>query len=653
MAEPSVDGPVQAGPFSALLADGALRDIRLLGYRALDAVYVAVRDSYWNTIPGSVSVFRYVQNINGFTATWHCVHRAADVEFAWRGRIEANRQQIAFRMDGEAFSEFETNRIGFCLLHPIELTGTPVEVLDQGTTVFPVRVSPGPILTGASGMSYQAGPGARLGISFTGGRMETEDHRNWTDPGWKTYTPPLADPAPWRMRPGDRICQEVILRGSIAPGTRPLPVSDVASLRLGQADGVMPELGIVTDGREVASLRRLAPDVIHIQLTEDEDWRARLTLAADGAAQISVALIGTSPAWLAACARALPPVVAVGVFAPPDGIAPVGAARIVREQLPPGVPVGGGSLLHFAELNRGAAARDPDWDFIMFPVTAQVHHTDDGSVMSTVLGQGPAVRDASDGLPVIVGPVSLRRRAGQFAPASPQDPRDPRECEPVGVAWLCASTIAMHAAKRIIFLNPAAAGDPADGDCAEAERVFSTLARLAGRPVLRVECDRRRVAALAVHRTDDTPLLVVSNLTPGPLTIRLGRRTWTLRGYETAVLDSTQLPAADGHRSGRQACGWRARQGSSLVRRAVSAPPPRAPSPPRAPRSASSTGTRPRCPNWRRASMAPACRCQPMSRTRHRSRRPSRSGAGTTNKPTSSTSAPDSSYTARTVRLAT
>jgi D-apionolactonase len=557
--------PVRAGPLSAVLADGALRDVRLLGYRALDAVYVAVRDSAWNTIPGSVSDFRMAGNNEGCTATWHCVHRAADVEFAWRGSIEASGTEIAFRLEGEALSEFEINRIGFCLLHPIELTGTVIEVAypdgGHGPAVFPVQVSPGPILTGASGLSYQAGPGARLGISFTGGRLETEDHRNWTDPGWKTYTPPLADPAPWRMRPGDRIRQAVTLRARsghrAAPAAQPPPASEVASLRLGPADGVLPELGVVTGGRDGPSLRRLAPSVIHIQLNDGEDWRARLALAADRAAQLggqlSVALVGPDPAWLAACARVLPelaaPVVAVGVFAPPDGIAPAGAARLVREQLPPGVAVGGGSLLHFAELNR-AAARDPDWDFVMFPVTPQVHHTDDASVLSTILGQEPAVRDAAGGLPVIVGPVSLRRRTGQFTPASPDDPRDPRECEPAGIAWLCATVIAMHAAEKIIFLNPAvgapdtagqpAASEPAASDCAGAERVFATLARLAGQPVLRVECDRRRLAALAVRRPGAPPLLVVSNLTPGPLTIQLGHRTWTLRAYEAAVLDTGQ-----------------------------------------------------------------------------------------------------------------
>jgi D-apionolactonase len=589
--------PIQAGPFSALLADGALRDIRLLGYRALDGVYVAVRDRDWNTIPGTVTDFRYAPTPagGGFTASWQCVHRGPGIEFGWHGSIAASPREITVRLAGEALSEFETNRIGFCFLHPIELTGTAIELVfpdgDRGTAVFPVRVSPGPILTGACGLAYEAGPGARLEIAFAGGRLETEDHRNWTDPGWKTYSPPLGDPAPWRMRPGDRVSQAVTLRASTVPGAvvpevQALASTEAVSLRLGPADGVMPELGIVLD-RQALNLSALAPTVLHVELTEGEDWRARLASAAERAAcaggKLSVAVTGTDPAWLAACGRALSevdqPVAAVGVFAPPDGIAAIGAARLVRAQLAPGVMVGGGSRLHFAELNR-AAERDPDWDFVMFPVTPQVHHADDDSVLCTVLGQEPAVRDASGGLPVIVGPVSLRRRTGQFTPASPDDPRDPRECEPLGVAWLCASVIAMHAAEIIIFRNPAAGGpatvsgpasggEPATGggsapspggglaagDCGEVERVFARLAGLAGQSVRRVECDRRRVAALVVHQADGPPLLIVSNLTPHPVTVRLDQWSWPLRGYEAAVLDTCQLPAQLSTRGGKRAAG--------------------------------------------------------------------------------------------------
>jgi D-apionolactonase len=550
------------GGFSAVFADGALRDIRLLGHRALDGVYVAVRDPGWNTIPGSVRDVRVASD--GFAASWYCHHRGSGIEFGWHGSVVAAGQELTFRMDGEAFSEFDTNRIGFCLLHPIELAGTAIEATAAGgerwTTAFPERISPGPILTGAAGLSYPVGPGVRVEIGFTGGSLETEDHRNWTDPGWKTYTPPLADPAPWRMRPGDRISQTLTLRGTTAPRARPLPPATQADeLRIGPPEGAMPHLSIVFDPR-ARNLSRLAPNVLHVELTADSDWRALLAASANRAValgcELSVALTGLSVAltggdrtWLASCAQALAelrqPVAAVTVLAAADGIAPPGAAAIVRQRLP-SVPVGGGSRLHFAELNR-AANRDPDWDFVAFPVTPQVHHTDDVSVLATVRGQEAAGRDGAvlaRGRPVRVGPVSLRQRIGPFSPASPSDPCDPRECGPGGVAWLCASVVAMHTAAAITFLNPActtgvdAPDERGAGDeCREFERVFAKLASLAGQPVLRVESDRRRIAALAVARGGRPPLLIAANLTPEPMTIRLDHRIWRLRGYEVLAQD--------------------------------------------------------------------------------------------------------------------
>jgi hypothetical protein len=556
------DIQVRSGPFTSVLTGGALRDIRLLGYRALDAVHVAVRDRDWNTIPGVISDFQYVPRPGGFAASWYSRHHRGDVDFGWQGRVEADQQEISFRVDGTALGEFDTNRIGVCLLHPAELTGTEIEVAfadgSTGTASFPYHVSPRPVVTGAAGLSYETGPGARLGLRLDGGLLETEDHRNWTDPGWKTYTPPLSESGPRRMRPGDRISQVVTLTGSTAASAAPPPPEtepdgETVELRLGSAAGVLPALGMVLAAGgepELESLRRMRPALLHVELREVDDVPTRLDLAADQAAQIgsklSVALIGPDRGWLANCGRGLSalrlPIAAVGVFEPPTGIAAPRAAGLVRRELHcghPGTPVGGGSMLHFAELNR-AASRDPDWDFAAFPVTAQAHHTDDSLVMSTVLGQRAAVRDASaltGGRPVVVGPASLRARRTPTCPGRPGDPRDPRESEPMGAAWLCASVAAMHAAGMIMFLNPLVDASGVVSEQAGIESVAARLAGLAGQPIAEVDGDPRRVAALAVRRPGRAPLLMAANLSPHPVRVRLDQRAWSLEGYGTAIVE--------------------------------------------------------------------------------------------------------------------
>jgi D-apionolactonase len=547
-----------AGALSMVLAAGELRDVRVLGYRALDAVYVAVRDTGWNTVPGQVSRFRYRPQGGGFVASWQVRHRAGGIAFDWRGIVAADGEGLVFRMDGTARAEFEANRIGFCLLHPPELAGAGVQVSfpggKTGTSSFPLHVSPGPVLTGATGLGYQAGPGARLTVAVTGGLLETEDHRNWTEAGWKTYTPPLADPAPRRMRRGEQISQVVRLTGTVRPRAVPArPQDDPIELRVGAPDGVLPTVGVTLAAGtepELATLSRMRPGVLHTGLWAGGGWPARLALAADRAAQLdselSVALTGADPGWLADCGTALAalpqPPAAVSVFAAPDGIAPPGAAAVVRRELHrghPGVPVGGGSILHAAELNR-ADSRDPDWDFLSFPVTAQAHHTGDGLVMSTILGQEPAIRCAltlAAGRRVVACPVSLRPRDTPFTPPDPEDRADPRESTRFGAAWLCASLITMHAASMIVFLNPlvdgsGVAGPDAAGDL---ERLMATLAGLAGQPVLRVTTDPRRVAALAVGRPGGRLLLVAASLSPDPVTVRFGGRTWPLPGYGTVI----------------------------------------------------------------------------------------------------------------------
>lgn len=546
---------LNVGPFSALLADGELRDIRLLGHRAIDAIYVRVRGPRWATIPGVLSNLRCSSSGLGFTASWDCLHRGAGIEFGWHGSITASGQDITFRLDGQALTEFDTRRIGFCFLHPAELAGTAITVASgDGETMaqFPARVSPHPILTGATALSYEVSPGARIDIDLGGELLETEDHRNWTDPGWKTYSPPLAEPAPRRMRQGDRVSQTLVLRGSTAPGaTSATDASETVELSLGPADGVLPGLGIVfADGGEdeARSLLRLAPTVLYVELAEGADWRGRLARAAAMATRIgstlSAGLAGADPGWLAAVATALAELDqalgTVAVFSPLAGITPDGAAGIVRRLLP-GVPVGGGTRLHFGELNRGGPQRESrDWDFAAFAVTPQAHHTDDASVLATIRGQEPALTGASTllgGAPVVVGPVSLRKRTGSFAPASPLDVGDPRECQPLGIAWLCATVITMHAASCLIFLNPAvdASGVSEAGD--GVEEIFAELATLAGRPVQRVRSDPRRVAALAVGGQAGPPRLVLSNLTPSPVTVRLGDRSWLLDGYEARICD--------------------------------------------------------------------------------------------------------------------
>jgi D-apionolactonase len=128
----------------------------------------------------------------------------------------------------------------------------------------------------------------------------------------------------------------------------------------------------------------------------------------------------------------------------------VKVARHSLLMVSPGVPVGGGTPFNFAELNRN---RPPagSMDVLTFAVSPQVHARDDLSIMENLEAQADVVRtirDVAPGVPVSVGPVTLRPQ-GELTAASVTIPGpvayelppvvDPRQAGLVGACWTLGS----------------------------------------------------------------------------------------------------------------------------------------------------------------------------------------------------------------------
>ena len=124
----------------------------------------------------------------------------------------------------------------------------------------------------------------------------------------------------------------------------------------------------------------------------------------------------------------------------------VGRARHWLTPLLPGVPIGGGTVGNFAELNRH---RPPPgtMDVVAYPVNPQVHATDDLTLMENAACHGDTVRTArsfAGGAHIAVGPVTLHRRADPFAAGKGGDgdeaiAADPRQRLVTAAAWTFAS----------------------------------------------------------------------------------------------------------------------------------------------------------------------------------------------------------------------
>ena len=86
----------------------------------LRRIYVAVRDRNWETVPPRRGDERLEVRDDSFRITYHAEHIEGDIDFRWRAEILGETDgTIRFHMDGRAHSTFLSNRIGFCILHPI------------------------------------------------------------------------------------------------------------------------------------------------------------------------------------------------------------------------------------------------------------------------------------------------------------------------------------------------------------------------------------------------------------------------------------------------------------------------------------------------------------------------------------------------------
>ncbi len=535
-----------AGELCAVFEDAALASVRVAGRPALDRVYVAVRDADWRTIPGTVLASRTVRTDAGPAVEFEVRNELGDIDFRWRGVVEATATGFRFTMDGVAQTSFDANRIGFCLLHPQELKGRPARVRSprgELTGTFPERISPHQLFTDVEQMIYEVGGGARLEIAFDGELFETEDHRNWSDPGWKTYCRPLSAPKPVRHRAGQHVRQAVELRahGSASAAVKQLPTAtrgrasdQTAQVTVGTAvTGTVPRLGLGASclpdpGRaEREAVRQLRPAYLHVELEDGTDWPGRLEAAAGEAADLNVPLdvalvaeAGRVSAMAGRLARTPASFGRISVFSPVRHTTEAGTVVALRHAGLT-VPCGGGSRAHFAEINRGEFDLET-WDFATYGLSPQVHHADDESILATPEAVADGLRHArvlAGGRPVVAGPVTLRPRFNAAAdgpdrlPAADDDgpDADERQHSWLAAVYLAAAFPSLVGATAVTAYRTIGRRGvvTADGDLSPAARVVSALTALAGVDV-RVTQSTGGLTALAAAAASGLRIMIAN-----------------------------------------------------------------------------------------------------------------------------------------------
>jgi D-apionolactonase len=239
-----------AGPVTATLEDGQLRWIKLGDTEVIRAIAFLIRDRIWSTCPPEISNLRIDENGGGFVVTFDALTRTSDGDLPWHAEFRGTPDgTIRCTAVARPEQDFLTCRTGFVILHPLAgVTGRPMEIEHVDGTVerteAPQLIDPAQPFLDVRAMTHEPVPGVRAMLRMEGDTWETEDHRNWSDASFKTYSRPLALPWPYKIPGGTEVRHTVTLsfagRLPSAPGSEGGPVR----ITLGREAGTMPRLGL-------------------------------------------------------------------------------------------------------------------------------------------------------------------------------------------------------------------------------------------------------------------------------------------------------------------------------------------------------------------------------------------------------------------------
>lgn len=569
----------RSGPWSLELRDDEFADIAYEGHVVLRSVRAVVRDRNWDT--AALIVDRV--DTSGLALTLHVRSSGLGSDLSGIVRAEVRSGgRLRVLTDLESQTEFATNRTGLVVLHPPTLAGTAMHVRHSDGAVahsrFPADISPHQPAFDIAGLSWSHN-GLDVDVRFAGDVFEMEDQRNWTDASYKTYSRPLALPFPYSIAAGERVVQWIDV--AVSGTTADVQPDAVTRIRLEEGPP-LPAIGVSAstapdpepayrpgsdDGAWPASV------LVELDLAT-RNWRAALDRAAGSAASVPRATVdaGAAPRDDARVARPLDvrfvlddddparideaahalrglPVTRVTAFhatGPARHVSDIEAIGLLRHALTEAgvdADVVGGVRSHFTELNREHHRLPRGLDGIVFSSTPLFHSSSTAQLVESLQVQrlvaAQGVRIAA-GLPVHIGPISLRPHFNDVAttpPAMPEhddlrdgygsaltDAVDARQEAPELAAWTVASAAAL-AVPGVATLAYFEEWGPrgvrtADGGALPVLHAVSALAELSAATGLRGDSTDGLVWALGA-RTDAGDTVLVANLDRTPRSVEV------------------------------------------------------------------------------------------------------------------------------------
>jgi hypothetical protein len=598
---------LRAGPLTVELENGNLRYVRYRGIEVLRAISFLVRDRNWATYGAVIDNLKVGQGPDDFTVGYDATCKDASQELRYSATIRGRGDgSLRFEVDGQAISDFLTNRAGFVVLHPLEgVAGAPAEVTHTDGTVeqtrFPRLISPSQPIFDIRALAHEVVPGVIATCTMEGDAYEMEDQRNWSDASYKTYIRPLSKPRPFTLHAGAALRQSVSLTFRGAPSAAAVTADRGVSVTIGAPAGrPMPRLGVWVPpaGAErsvaVADLiRTLAPNLLVGQLDLRDPAQAgalphlrSLAQAVGAPVVLEIVLpnqrapaeeLGEAAAAVGAAGLALEAVVPspkeyLKSWQPQEqwpACPPLEEIYDAAREAFPGALIGGGMLSYFTELNR---KRPPAGhiDFVTHATCPIVHDCDDRSVMETLEALpwvAESVRAFAPGKPYRVGPSMLGMRDNPYGAAPMPNPdnrrlamaiNDPRQRGLFGAAWNLGYAARLGAA-GVEALTLSAPVGPFGVVYASTEypqpwfeergagvyplyHVLRGLAQAASKPQIETTSSHPGAVQALAWQDDGGPVLWLANLTGEEQSVRVAG--WPSAAARAARLDLERFVGA-------------------------------------------------------------------------------------------------------------
>lgn len=436
---------LKAGPLTLEYSEGSLWNISDGSEEIVRRIYLVFQDINWTSRPFVIEKEEWLIKEDSFSAKIQMQGTHDAKNFSVTLVISGSESgEITYGFSGETTQTFARNRLGLCLLHPVEqLAGRNCDLTKSDGSIehsmFPVEISPNQPFLNLAGISHRLQSGQTATVIFKGEVFETEDHRNWSDASYKTYCTPVSLPFPAKVETGVLIEQSI--RFSINGLAPQLPKSVKASSTLISVlakPTLLPEVGLMLnsdsenmDLSEYEGFENLGIKHFRLPLNSSTASKAdvlkALAVTRKLNIELDISLVAHDPEEVTGFIDSLGELVrdvrALFLLSSSDKTTPDEFIDAARKSSLGNFEIVGGTDLYFTELNRNPECANYV-DRINFSINPQVHSFDDRTLIQNTMTQktmGINAAKIARGKRISVGPITLRPR---YNPNATQPDKD-------------------------------------------------------------------------------------------------------------------------------------------------------------------------------------------------------------------------------------